>query len=221
MRNEEMCRERSAGRLRPSCRSWLRPAAGAAGRARASVPQTTHSLRTAPRITPMFPTTTGPPVATKPEPPRPGPLMGPQPVNGALACWKHSRPHLLLCAEQPASMKMCGLIEKVNWEESKAISPSPKTSFPLFHRWLPIRPGDVRPPVLMHRQPPAAALALPSWVDELMKDSQTWYSYMGRLEKFHTQKPKHVSILQGLPSWKSSTPAPHQTLRWHRGAWVE
>lgn len=159
--------------------------------------------------------------APKPEPPRPSPLMGPQPVNGALACWKHSRPHLLLCAEQPASMKMCGLIEKVNWEESKAISPSPKTSFPLFHRWLPIRPGDVRPPVLMHRQPPAAALALPSWVDELMKDSQTWYSYMGRLEKFHTQKPKHVSILQGLPSWKSSTPAPHQTLRWHRGAWVE
>lgn len=35
--------------------------------------------------------------------------------------------------------------------KSRAISPSPKTSFPLFHRWLPTRPGDVRPPLLMHR----------------------------------------------------------------------
>lgn len=96
VRNEEMCRERSAGRLRPSCRSWLRPAAGAAGRARASVPQTTHSLRMAPRITPTLPTTTGPLVATKPEPPSPEPPMGPRPTDGALACCKRSRPHLLL-----------------------------------------------------------------------------------------------------------------------------
>lgn len=45
MRNEEMCRERSAGRLRPSCGSGLGPAPGPRGEPAPPAARTTHSLR--------------------------------------------------------------------------------------------------------------------------------------------------------------------------------
>lgn len=45
VRNEEMCRERSAGRLRPSCGSGLGPAPGPRGEPAPPAARTTHSLR--------------------------------------------------------------------------------------------------------------------------------------------------------------------------------
>lgn len=54
--------------------------------------------------------------------------------------------------------------------------------------------------------PPLAALALPRYVDELLKDSKTWWVFTWKdcSDNIHTKKPKSVPAFQDLPSQNSS-----------------